>query len=205
LPQEGALPFLAPGVRQMTYTKRRDGSTGYRVWIEDLAGLVGLVDMGAVELHPWGSTIDHIEHSDTLVFDLDPDPNIEWKFVVETALKLRDLFDEEGLPTWPKLTGGKGVHVVVPVEPTSTWEQGRVYIRAIAERLAATAPNRYTLSSSLALRPGRIYLDYARNGLGARVRFRLRSSDHAGAARSGSPDQPQPVPRPRRDGQQCGQ
>ena len=102
-----------------------------------------------------------------LVLDLDPDPKIEWKFVVETALKLRDLLEEEGLPTWPKLTGGKGVHVVVPVEPTLSWEEGRAYIRAIAERLAATTPTRYTLASSLALRPGRIYLDYARNGLGA--------------------------------------
>src|SRR5205085_8512546 len=105
---EGAPPFLAPGVRQIAYKKRRDDSTGYRVWIEDLTGLLGLVEMGAVELHPWGSTIDDIEHPDTLVLDLDPDPDLEWDFVVETALKLREVFDEERLPTWPKLTGGKG-------------------------------------------------------------------------------------------------
>ena len=123
--------------------------------------------MGAVELHPWGSMIDNIEHPDMLVLDLDPDPNLEWEFVVETALKLRDMFGDEGLSTWPKLTGGKGIHVMVPIEPTLTWEQGRAFIRSIAERLATTMPNRYTLSSSLALRPGRIYLDYARNGLGA--------------------------------------
>jgi bifunctional non-homologous end joining protein LigD len=106
---EGALPFLAPSVRQMTYKKRRDDSTGHRVWIEDLAGLLGLVEMGAVELHPWGSTIDDIEHPDTLVLDLDPDPNIQWDFVAETALTLRNIFDDRGVSTWPKLTGGKGV------------------------------------------------------------------------------------------------
>jgi len=164
---EGALPVLGPCVRQMDYRKRRDGSTGYRVWIEDFAGLRGLVEMGAVELHPWGATIDDITHPDTLVLDLDPDPNIEWEFVIETAVKLRDIFEAEGLSAWPKLTGGKGIHVVASIEPTLSWEQGRAYIRSIAERLAATAPERYTLSSSLALRPGRIYLDYARNGLGA--------------------------------------
>jgi DNA ligase D len=164
---EGAAPFLAPGVRQMTYKKRRDGSTGYRVWIDDPAGLLGLVEMGVVEVHPWGTTMDDIEHPDMLVLDLDPDPNLESDFVVETALKLRDIFEENDLATWPKLTGGKGIHVVAPIEPRLTWEEGRAFIRSIAERLAATAPKRYTLSSPLTQRPGRIYLDYARNGLGA--------------------------------------
>src|SRR5947207_11133137 len=110
-------------------------------WGLGISGLLGLVEMGAVELHPWGSMIDNIEHPDMLVLDLDPDPNLEWEFVVETAVKLREIFDEEGLPTWPKLTGGKGVHVVVPVEPALTWEECRAYIRAIAQRLAATSPN----------------------------------------------------------------
>ena len=91
------------GVRQMSYEKRRDGSTGYRVWIEDLDGLLGLVEMGAVELHPWGSMVDDIEHPDMLVLDLDPDPNVEWEFVVETALKMRDMSDDEGLSTWPRV------------------------------------------------------------------------------------------------------
>jgi bifunctional non-homologous end joining protein LigD len=164
---EGALPSLASGVQQMTYRKRNKGEIGYRVWIEDLAGLLGLVEMGAVELHPWGSAIDDIDHPDTLVLDLDPDPNIKWGFVTETALRLRDIFEEKGLPTWPKLSGGKGIHVVAPVEPTLTWEEGRAFVRSIAERLAATAPDRYTVLSSLAQRPGRIFLDYTRNGLGA--------------------------------------
>lgn len=164
---EGPLAHLATGVRQMTYRKRHKAEMGYRVWIEDLAGLLGLVEMGAVELHPWGSTIEDIERPDTLVLDLDPDPNIEWGFVAETVLRLRDIFDEKGLSTWPKLSGGKGIHVVAPVEPTLTWEEGRAFIRSIAERLAATAPERYTVLSSLAQRPGRIFLDYTRNGLGA--------------------------------------
>ena len=164
---EGPLAALAPGVRQMSYAKRRNGETGYRVWIEDLAGLLGLVEMGAIELHPWGSTIDDIEHPDTLALDLDPAPDVEWAFVVETALMLRDLFEKDGLPPWPKLTGQKGIHVVVPIEPTLTFEEGRAYIRSIADRLVATAPDRYTTSSSLAQRPGRIFLDFTRNGLGA--------------------------------------
>jgi bifunctional non-homologous end joining protein LigD len=78
-------------------------------------GLLGLLDMDVVEVHPWGATVDDIEHPDLLVFDLDPGEGIEWDFVTGTALALRDQLAGEGLASWPKLTGGKGLHRIRPV------------------------------------------------------------------------------------------
>jgi bifunctional non-homologous end joining protein LigD len=86
---------------------------GTRLWVDRLEGLLGLVSIGVVELHPWGATVDDIERSDTLVFDLDPGKGIEWAFVTETALNLREVLRAEGLDSWPKLTGGKGLHLMV--------------------------------------------------------------------------------------------
>lgn len=146
--------------------EKRKGGSGTRLWVEDLAGLLGLVEIGVVEIHPWGSTIEDIEHPDTLIFDLDPGEGVEWGFVIETALRLRDLLAVEGLDCWPKTTGGKGLHVMVPVEPEMDWDRAHAYARDLAERLAATAPHLYFTSANLAARPGRLFIDYLRNGRG---------------------------------------
>ena len=110
--------------------------------------------MKVVEIHPWGAKIDDIEHPDTLVFDLDPGEGVEWEFVVETAFRLRDLLVREGLDSWPKTTGGKGLHVMVPVQPKMAWYPAHEYTREIAERLASTDPGRYPTSAGV-LRPTR--------------------------------------------------
>jgi bifunctional non-homologous end joining protein LigD len=123
--------------------------------------------MDAVELHPWAATVEDIEHPDRLVFDLDPGPGVEWAFVVETALALRRMLEAEGHEPWPKLTGGKGLHLMVPVEPRLTHDQARTYCRATAERLARTDTDRYTLAAAPELRTNRIYIDYLRNGRGS--------------------------------------
>jgi bifunctional non-homologous end joining protein LigD len=134
--------------------------------VDSLEGLLGLVEIGVVEVHPWNATVDDIEHPDRLVFDLDPGEGIAWDFVIETALALRDLLDREGLPSWPKLTGGKGLHLMVPIERGLTHDEAHAYARNIAECLAATQPDRLVTSASLARRPGRLFLDYLRNGRG---------------------------------------
>ena len=117
-------------------------------WIDSLEGILGLVTVGVVELHPWGATVDDIEHPDTLVFDLDPGEGVPWQFVVETALRMRELLRTEGLESWPKLTGGRGVHVMVPVEPELDWKEAHAYSHDIAERIAASAPDRYLTSAA---------------------------------------------------------
>jgi bifunctional non-homologous end joining protein LigD len=110
----GKLPPVSEAVHSLTIEKR-EGGEGTRLWIDDLAGLLGLVEIGAVELHPWNARIDDIEHPERLVFDLDPGEGLGWDFVIETALTLRRMLKDEGLDPWPKLTGGKGLHLMAPL------------------------------------------------------------------------------------------
>ena len=161
---KGRLPQVPSSVHQLRIEKR-EGGEGVRLWVDDLDGLLGLVEMGAVELHPWGATVDDIEHPDTLVFDLDPGPQIGWDFLVETALKLRHVLEAEGLKPWPKLTGGKGIHLMVPVRRDLDWDAAQAFCKAVAERITATDPRRYTVSAKQD-RTGRLFLDYLRVGRG---------------------------------------
>ena len=137
------------------------------MWVDDFNGLLGLVAIGAVELHTWNSTIDDLEHPDLMVFDLDPGPGVSFGFVTETAFALREMLKHEGLQSWPKLTGGKGVHVMVPLKDTSmSHDQAHRYSRELATRLAATRPSRYTTSAAMGEREGRLFVDFLRNGRG---------------------------------------
>jgi bifunctional non-homologous end joining protein LigD len=162
---KGPLPPIPPTVHEMKIEKR-EGGEGVRVWVDSLDGLLGLVDMDAVELHPWAATVDDIEHPDRLVFDLDPGDGVPWECVTETALKLREMLQEEGLDSLPKVTGGKGLHLMAPISTGITHDAARVYCRKMAQRLENTSPARYTTSPSPVKRHGRIYIDYLRNGRG---------------------------------------
>jgi DNA primase len=113
---------------------------------------------GLLRLHPWGATVDDIDWPDTLVFDLDPGDGVAWSFLVETALSLRELLRSEGHQPWPKLTGGKGLHVMVPITGQMDWSSAKAYTRRLAEKVAAMAPNRYTTAAALAKRPGRLFI-----------------------------------------------
>ena len=137
-----------------------------RLWIDDLEGLLGLLEIGAVELHPWNAIVDDIEHADRLVIDLDPGKGVPWDFVVQTALKMRHILHAEGLKSWPKLTGSKGIHVMAPFPEAMTHNAARAYARGLAQTLARTNSDRYLMSAEPAGRVGRIFLDYLRNGRG---------------------------------------
>ncbi|MCA1409127.1 DNA ligase D [Ensifer sp. IC3342] len=162
---KGPLPPSPPEVHQLRIEKR-EGGEGVRLWIDDLAGLLGLVEIGAVELHPWAATVDNIEHADTLIFDLDPGEGVSWEFVVATALRLRELLEAEDFRTWPKLTGGKGVHIMAPLPAQMTHNAAHAYAKRLAQHFAGTDPDRYITSAQLSHRPGRLFLDYLRNGRG---------------------------------------
>lgn len=144
-----------------------DGKRAEYFYIDDLAGLMQLVQMNAIEFHPWGSTIDDLERPDRIVFDLDPDEGIGWTQVKAAAVEVRDRLAEIGLDSYPKLTGGKGVHVVVPLAPEADWERVRAFCEAFASVMAAQAPQRYVATMSKARREGRIFIDWLRNGRGA--------------------------------------
>jgi bifunctional non-homologous end joining protein LigD len=162
---QGRFAHVPDAVHQLPIEKR-EGGESIRLWVDSLEGLLGLVEIDVVELHPWGSTVDDIERPDSLAFSLEPgDDGLDWRFITDTALEMRALLKTEGLDSWPKLTG-TGVHVMAPIEPDLDWNEAHAYSGSIAERLAATAPDRYVTTATKAKRQGRLYLDWQRNGRG---------------------------------------
>ena len=132
-----------------------------------LPALVALVQWGVVELHPWGSRAPKLDRPDRLIFDFDPDDGIAWKQIVEAVGVLRALLDDLGLEGFLKTTGGKGLHVVVPIRPTLDWTQAKGFTKAVADLLVGTFPDRFIATVSKAQRKGKIFIDYLRNAEGA--------------------------------------
>jgi len=147
-------------------TDKGEGGADY-LWIDDLQGLVALCQMGVLEIHPWGSTIDALETPDRVVFDLDPSPDVPWERVVATAKDMRRRLAAIGLESFVKTTGGKGLHVVVPIVPEHDWSVVKPWSRGFVEAMAAESPEAYTLNMLKKERVGKIFLDYLRNSRGA--------------------------------------
>ncbi len=135
--------------------------------VENLEGLLSLVQMNTLEIHLWGARIDNPDRPDRLVFDLDPDPSVSWQRLVESARQLRTFLADLGLVTFLKTTGGKGLHLVLPIERRTNWDDARRLTQAIATSAARVDPSRYTVQSSKAARAGKIYIDYLRNMRGS--------------------------------------
>ncbi|HEV2846555.1 MAG TPA: DNA ligase D, partial [Thermoanaerobaculia bacterium] len=135
--------------------------------VSDLEGLLSLVQMGVLELHIWGSHVDRIEQPDYIVFDLDPDEGLDWDRVVEGAYAMRDFLTELGLQTFLKTTGGKGLHVVLPLTRREGWDEVKAFTKAVSEAMVAANPTRYTSKLPKASRKGKVFIDYLRNGRGA--------------------------------------
>jgi len=148
---------------------------------DDVAGLISLVQMGILEIHTWNALADTIERPDRVVFDLDPDPSVGWDRVAASALALRKRLRELGLESFVKTTGGKGLHVCVPLEPERGWEELGEFTRAVAMRLARDEPESFTASMAKAQRKGRIYVDYLRNVRGANAVGAYSTRARAGA------------------------
>jgi bifunctional non-homologous end joining protein LigD len=140
---------------------------GPHLYIKDLAGLIQLVQLGVLEVHVWGCTVKDIERPDQLTFDLDPSPEVAWTRVCDAAREMRDLLAGIGLNSFVKTTGGKGLHVVVPLKPSVDWDEAKAFTKLIAEQMSADQPAKYLANMSKAKRKGRIFIDYLRNGRGA--------------------------------------
>jgi len=138
-------------------------STVSYVAVDSPAGLIALVQMGVLEIHTWGSRQDRLEQPDRLIFDLDPDPALPWQQIKEAAETLRDRMSGLGFSAFVKTTGGKGLHVVVPITPKQDWEAVKLFTKKVAEDLVREAPQRYTATMSKSKRKGKIYIDYLRN------------------------------------------
>lgn len=146
--------------------KEAEGARDY-LSVCDLRGILAVVQLGALELHSWNSRADKLEFPDRVTIDIDPDPTVSWDGTVQAALEVRALLGELGLESFVKTTGGKGLHVVVPLVRRSTWEEVKGFARALAGTVAAASPGRYTLQLSKSRRKDRLLLDYLRNTRGA--------------------------------------
>jgi bifunctional non-homologous end joining protein LigD len=146
--------------------REKSGSDEY-MYIEDVKGLVGAAQMGVLELHIWGSQVDDVEKPDRMVFDLDPDEGLPFAKVKSAAKDLRDRLKKVGLESFPMVTGGKGVHVVLPLARKHTWDQHRAFAEALARVMADEEPERFVANMSKAKRRGKIFLDYLRNQRGS--------------------------------------
>ncbi len=146
--------------------KEKEGQGRY-LTIDAKEGLVALVQMGALELHPWGSGNDRLEHPDQVIFDVDPAPDVGWDAVADAARTLHAFLAELGLESFLKTTGGKGLHVVVPLDRKQEWEEVKDFSHAISLRLVEADPKRYLAVASKAQRKGKIFVDWLRNARGA--------------------------------------
>jgi bifunctional non-homologous end joining protein LigD len=131
--------------------------------VTDLQSLIALVQVGVLEFHVWGARDDRLDRPDLLIFDLDPDPTVQWRDVADTALLVRGVLEELGLVPFVRSTGGKGLHVVVPIERRSSWEEVKDFAHAITLQIVRAAPDRYTAEVAKAKRRGKIYIDWLRN------------------------------------------
>jgi bifunctional non-homologous end joining protein LigD len=136
-------------------------------YVETIADLIGLVQAGVLEVHVWGCRIDEVERPDLMVIDLDPGPGVPWARTRDTALALRDRLADLGLVGFARTTGGKGLHVVVPIARRHDWDELKTFARALCERHAQDDREHLVTTASKAKRQGKIYLDYLRNGRGA--------------------------------------
>jgi bifunctional non-homologous end joining protein LigD len=163
--------------------EQKSGREDY-LYIEDAEGLLQLVQMNTLELHPWGASVDDPEHPDRLVFDLDPGEGVTWAAIKAAARDVRDRLQEIGLESFVRLSGGKGLHVVVPLKPKADWAQAKDFCESFAQAMAEHAPDRYVATMSKAKRNGVIFIDWLRNARGATsvCSWSLRARPSAGVA-----------------------
>lgn len=151
------------------------------LFLEEPAHLVALVQSGVLEIHAWNSRVDDLERPDTLVFDLDPSDGVALAFVKDTARRVRDLLEQLGLVGFLRATGGKGLHVVVPVVPEHDWDHVKAFARGVAEAVAAADPERLTTKLSKQQRVGKVFIDYLRNSRGATAIVNYSTRSRRGA------------------------
>lgn len=147
--------------------REKSGTRARYIHIESADGLIELVQMNTIELHVWGATIDAPDRPDRLVFDLDPAPGIAWKAVIDAAHAVGAHLHDAGLESFVRLTGGKGVHVVAPIDRGPNWDEAKAFCENVARELAAKSPETFIATASKSRRTNRIFIDWLRNARGA--------------------------------------
>lgn len=171
---------LGPDVH--AYKFRHYDTTNEYLYIENEAGLLELIQMGAIELHPWGAGIDSIDYPDRLIFDLDPAPEVPFEALKTAARDLRGRLKRKGLESTLKATGGKGLHVTVPLAAKDKWAEVKAFAESLAHEMVTAAPEAYVATMSKAKRSGKIFIDVFRNDYTATA-----IADYSVRARPGAP------------------
>ncbi|WP_394269106.1 DNA ligase D [Qipengyuania sp.] len=154
------------GVHQVAIAEKDGGHEDY-LFVDSARGLLQCVQMGTIEFHGWGSRSDAVEKPDRMVFDLDPDEGLDFADVKQAAIHIRDRLADLGLVSFAMLSGGKGVHVIVPLTPGHSWEEHKDFSRRFAEALSLAEPDRFIATMSKAKRKGKIFIDWLRNQRGS--------------------------------------
>jgi len=154
------------------------------LYIDGEPGLFGLVQIGVLEIHDWGVSLDHIAKPDRIIFDLDPDEGLELAILKAAAIEVRDFLADLGLKSFLRSTGGKGLHVVAPLTPKRGWPEVKAFSKAVADAIVSVRPDRYTANPLKKTREGKIFIDYLRNQRGgsAIVNYSTRAREGAPVA-----------------------
>jgi bifunctional non-homologous end joining protein LigD len=154
---------LPSGVHTIPIANRKTGEREDYLYLNSVEGLIGMAQLGVLEIHPWGSKIDAVDKPDRIIFDLDPDEAIPWPTLSAAAEELRARLKQLGLKSYVKSTGGKGLHVVIGIEPEHDWATIKQFAHAVVLQMEKSTPTLYLTTMSKAARKNRIYLDYLRN------------------------------------------
>ena len=161
---------------------KHKGKSYEYLYIEDAKGLLEIIQMGAVEIHPWGASIEDIDHPDRMIFDLDPAPDVPFEAVKLAAQDLRKRLKRKGLESMLKCTGGKGLHVTVPLSEKDDWDSVKTFAAGLAHEMVEAVPNAYVATMTKARRHGKIFVDFFRNDYTATA-----IADYAVRAKPGAP------------------
>ncbi len=154
------------------------------IYIDDETGLMALPQLGVLEIHPWGSRVDDLDYPDMIIFDLDPAPELPWKKIVSAAFEIKKYLSEFKLRSFVKTTGGKGLHIVIPIKPEYDWNEVKIFSHTFARFMTMQHPDKYVNKTSISNRSGKIFVDYLRNQRGATAiaPYSTRARIHAPAA-----------------------
>jgi len=179
--QKHATGTLPPGIESVEVPDKKTGKIEPYIALSTPEALAGLAQMGVLEIHPWGSTNNNLERPDLIIFDLDPDVTISWPTLAESAADVRQQLKSLGLESFLKSTGGKGLHVVVPIEAKLDWAKVKQFAHDFALAMEQQRPKLYLTKMSKTARQGRIFIDYLRNERGATAIAPFSARARAGA------------------------
>ena len=172
--------YMRTMVKPFSWTHK--GTKHEYMYIEDVRGIVFLIQMGVIEIHPWGAPFNRIDYPDRLIFDLDPDEAVDFEAVKLSALDVRARLKAKGLKSYVKCTGGKGLHIIAPLPGKQKWPEIKAFSAAVAADMVAAAPEAYVATMTKAKRKGKIFVDYFRNDYTATA-----IADYSVRARPGAP------------------